>query len=273
MPTEQSVHIDFRGHLALLRLNRPDQLNAFSAGLIDGLAQALDEVDRQPDCRVIVISGNGRAFSAGGDLKEFRTRLDNGDHDGLIGFIDRAASTLTRVEHNPRPVIAAVNGVAIAGGLELILCCDIVIAARGVMMGDGHLRYGVLPGGGGATRLVRKVGPNVASRMLLTGELLPAEYLHQQGLVTDIVEAEELETRATDLAERIALLSPLALSHVKRVAREAADGSVHDGLKLELETMSSYIFSKDFAEGLEAFDQRRQPDFPAIDPLALQEAR
>jgi enoyl-CoA hydratase/carnithine racemase len=262
---EPEVQMTVAGKVAHLRLNRPAQLNAFSVGLVDALDAALDAVEALDDCRAIIISGNGRAFSAGGDLKEFQQRLQVNDLDGVTEFVDYAARTLTRLEDNCRPVIAAVGGVAVAGGLELILCCDIVIAARDVMMGDGHLRYGVLPGGGGAVRLVRKLSPNVASRLLLTAELVSAEYLREQGLVNEVVDAEELEPRAVELAEQIAGLSPLAISHVKRVAREAASQPVADGLRLELEALTGYIASPDFAEGVSAFDERRRPEFPPID--------
>jgi enoyl-CoA hydratase/carnithine racemase len=258
------VELTFAGKVAYLQLNRPDRLNAFSESLIAALGSALDRIEAEDDCRVIVVAGNGRAFSAGGDLKEFQQRLLANDHAGVTDFVGHAARTLTRLEENPRPVIAAVGGVAVAGGLELVLCCDIVIAARDVMMGDGHLRYGVLPGGGGAARLVRKLAPNVASRLLLTGELVSAEYLRDQGLVNEVVEPSELHRHVSGLAERIAQLSPLAISHVKRVAREAFGRSVADGLRLELDAFAGYVESPDFAEGVSAFDERRRPDFPPI---------
>jgi enoyl-CoA hydratase/carnithine racemase len=161
-------------------------------------------------------------------------------------------------------VIAAVGGIAVAGGFELVLCCDIVVAARDGMMGDGHLRFGVLPGGGGAARLVRKLPPNVASHLLLTGELVPAQYLHELGFVNTIVDVSELDARVSELADHIAQMSPLAVGHVKRVAREAADRSVSEGLRLELEAFAGYVASPDFAEGVSAFDERRRPDFPPI---------
>ncbi|MGA5504977.1 enoyl-CoA hydratase/isomerase family protein [Streptomyces umbrinus] len=259
------VQLEFVEKVAYVRLNRPEALNAFSHALVRALSDALDAIDAHEDCRVIVISGNGRAFSAGGDLKEFRRRLTGSGRDDLTEFVHFVADTLTRIAHNPRPVIAAVGGLAVAGGLELILCCDIVLAAHDVLIGDGHLRYGVLPGGGGAARLIRKLPPNVAARLLLTGEMLPADYLREQGLVNEVLEPSALSTRAAQLAEHMAQLSPLAISQVKHVAREAAQRPMADGLRLELEAFAGYIGSPDFLEGITAFSQRREPVFQPME--------
>ena len=242
-------------------MNRPERLNAFSESLLDGICEALDTIDETPDTRVIVVTGNGRAFSAGGDLTEFRSRLGNDDHDGLIFFINYTATTLTRLEENPRPVIAAVNGVAVAGGLELLLCCDIVLAADNAQIGDGHQRYGVLPGAGGAARLVQKVPRNVASRLLLTGELFPADRFVSWGLVDEVLPGGKLEARATEMAAHLAGLSPLALSTVKRTARDAVLQPPAVGLKLELDAFAGYIHSADFTEGMNAFAAKRAPRF------------
>ncbi|QEC46766.1 enoyl-CoA hydratase/isomerase family protein [Baekduia soli] len=270
MPGPREVELSLDGRVATLRLNRPERLNAISQSLMDALGDALDVIDAQPDCRVIVLGGNGRAFSAGGDLTEFLGRLRANDPAGLTAFVGQVTRTLSRLEDNPRPVIAAVNGVAVAGGLELILCCDIVVAARGAMIGDGHLTYGVLPGGGSAVRLIRKVPANVATRLLLTGDLVPAEELRDHGLVNEVVDADRLDRHVAELAERIARLSPRALAEVKRVARRAAELPVAEGLRLEHEAFGAYADSPDLAEGLAAFEERRRPEFP---PAARGEGR
>ncbi|GAA4556979.1 enoyl-CoA hydratase/isomerase family protein [Pseudonocardia xishanensis] len=258
---DRSVSLERRGSVAWVTLQRPEQLNAFSDALIADLGEALDRIDADPACRVVVVTGAGRAFSAGGDLAEFRERLEGGRPEELVAFVDRAAQTLRRLEDSPRPVIAAVNGTAVAGGLELILCCDIVLAAEGVRIGDGHLRYGVLPGGGGAVRLTRKVPRNVAQRLLLTGDLEPAERFREWGLVDTVVPAADLLDRAAALAERLAAMSPLALAEVKRVAREASTVPAAEGLKLELDAFAGYVRSHDLHEGMQAFRERRPPRF------------
>ena len=255
------VQLNIRGAVAWIRLNRPGRLNAFSQSLLDGFNEALDVIDSTSDVRVVIVTGNGRAFSAGGDLVEFRDRVESGDHEGLVSFINYTATTLTRLEENPRPVIGAVNGVAVAGGLELMLCCDIVLAAETAEIGDGHQRYGVVPGAGGSARLVQKVPRNVASRLLLTGDLLPASRFVGWGLIDEVMPASQLEDRANAVALTMAALSPLALGKVKRTARDAATQPTAVGLKLELEAFASYVGSTDFAEGMNAFSDKRAPRF------------
>lgn len=258
---ESTVLLEVRDGVGWIRLNRPNRLNAFSRRLIDDLNTVLDRIDDDSRCRVIVVTGNGRAFSAGGDLKEFKCHLDAADRDGLVRLIDYTAGTLSRLEESPRPVVAAVNGIAVAGGMELMLCCDIVVAAESALMGDGHAKYGVLPGAGGAARLVHKIASNSAARLLLTGELFPAGHRIFTGLVDEVVPDAALLQRVARLAEHMARLSPLALGHIKAVAREARHQPVSVGLKLELAAFGDYVGSEDFAEGMAAFGERRIPEF------------
>ncbi|MGV9802903.1 enoyl-CoA hydratase/isomerase family protein [Mycobacterium sp. NPDC003449] len=261
MTAATTVLLDIADGIGWLRLNRPESLNALSRQLIDDLNSALDQLEREPRCRTIVVTGMGSAFSAGGDLKEFKHHIDSDDADGLLGLIDYTAKALTRLENSPKPVIAAVNGVAVAGGMELLLCCDIVLAAETAMIGDGHARYGVLPGAGGAARLVNKVAPNIAARLLLTGELFPAGHRHFTGLIDEVVPYAELLSRATELAAHMTQLSPLALASIKKVSHEAKGRPASVGLKLELAALENYVGSRDFAEGMAAFSQRRTPKF------------
>lgn len=262
--TEPPVRLRIEEGVAWITLDRPRSLNAFSQSLMDRLNVVLDEIDADGRARVIVVTGAGDAFSAGGDLKEFKARLDTGRHDELLAFIEYTATTLTRLEDSVRPVIAAVNGTAVAGGLELVLCCDMVLAAEHAMIGDGHLRYGVLPGAGGATRLVQKIPHNIASRLLMTGELVSAEFLRDAGLVNEVLPAPDLLIRAAELANQIAALSPTALGHVKRVSREARSQPASIGLKLELSAFQSYVHSRDLHEGMSAFSERRTPEFGSM---------
>jgi enoyl-CoA hydratase/carnithine racemase len=259
--TNTTVLVEVADNIGWLRLNRPDKLNAFSRQLINDLNSALDHLESDPHCRVIVITGMGTAFSAGGDLAEFKRHIDDDDHDGLVALIDYTATSLTRLEDSSKPVIAAVNGVAVAGGMEMLLCCDIVLAADSAMIGDGHAKYGVLPGAGGATRLVSKVAPNVAARLLLTGELFPAGHHVFAGLIDEVLPKDELLSRAENLAAHMARLSPLALANIKRVSHEAKDQPVAVGLKLELAALEGYIGCADFGEGMAAFSERRRPEF------------
>jgi enoyl-CoA hydratase/carnithine racemase len=255
------VLLECNGPVAWVTLNRPDQMNAMSAAMRDGLAAAFDAIEASHGIRAVIITGEGRAFSAGGDLKEFKAALNAGDDAVLSASVKKAGDVLSRIEHCPLPVIAAVNGVAVAGGLELILCCDIVIAAEDARIGDGHLKYGVLPGGGGAVRLLRKLPANIAKKMLFTGELLPARTLMEFGLVNDVVPADKLRPHTSALAERIAGLSPLAMRMVKEVANGAVEKNQEASLREEFDMFRRYAGSADFLEGLRAFEEKRVPKF------------
>ncbi|MFR9805549.1 enoyl-CoA hydratase/isomerase family protein [Pseudonocardia sp. RS010] len=255
------VLVDHRGGVSWITLNRPAQLNPLSLGLMTELSDMLDDVAKDPSCRVVVVTGAGRAFSAGGDLDDFRGSLDAGRHDLVTDSIAFASATLTKLERLPQPVIAAVNGIAVAGGLEMILCCDLVVAAAGTRIGDGHLRYGVLPGGGGAVRSMHRLPPAAAKELLLTGGLTTAEQMHAWGLVNRVVPGPELVAAVEELAGRLARLSPLALAHVKRVANAALDRCVDDALVLEQEAFGEYVRSHDFREGVTAFAEKREPVF------------
>ncbi len=245
----------------MLTLNRPAQLNALSSEMRERLGKALTEIETDGTSRVIVITGSGRAFCAGGDLGEFKAQLEAGDHGPLKQAVARASAIFRRFELSPLPVIAAVNGVAVAGGLELILCCDMVFASRSARIGDGHATFGVLPGGGGAIRLPRRVPANIAKHLLLTGELLPAEAFLPWGLVNGVVDGPDLLPVVAAIAERIAALSPLAIATVKQLANLAPDHPIEDGLCRELEGFGAYCASNDFLEGVRAFAEKRSPVF------------
>lgn len=259
--TQELVEITFDGPVAVLRLHRPDQLNALSDALLRRIGTALDEIDGDPGCRALVVTGAGRAFCAGADLRELADRLDADDRAGVVSFVELAGRTFTRLAELPLPVVAAVNGTAIAGGFELVLACDIVLAAPGALLGDGHLRYGVLPGGGGAVRLAHTVPANVARRLLLTGDLEPAERFRDWGLVDEVVPQPELIDRAVGLAHRLTQRSPLGLREVKRVANAARDLPTAAALRLEFDAFVGYVGSADLREGLQAFADRQAPRF------------
>jgi enoyl-CoA hydratase/carnithine racemase len=247
--------------IAWITLNRPEAMNAMSPALTDGLVAAIDAVERDDAVRAVVITGAGRAFSAGGDLKSFREAVSTGAFEGFIERLHASQAMFRRVEQLARPVIAAVNGYAVAGGLELILCCDLVIAAESAMIGDGHAKYGIIPGGGSTARLPRKVPVNVAKLLLLTGELWPARALLAAGLVNQVVADGELRSTVAALAAKIARNSPLGLKHIKRLVNDGLDQPVELAARAELGAFESYVRSDDFREGLAAFAEKRHPRF------------
>ncbi|MDE2364909.1 MAG: enoyl-CoA hydratase/isomerase family protein [Hyphomicrobiales bacterium] len=255
------VRTDVDGGVGWIRLNRPEAMNALSPELTVAVDDAISRHEAREDVRVVVITGEGRAFSAGGDLKGFRATVEAGAHDAFVANLRRFMSVFRRIETSRLPFIAAVNGFAVAGGLELVLCCDVVLAAASAQIGDGHLKYGVTPGGGSSARLPRKVPENVARMLLLTGKLYPAARWREWGLVDEVYPDGELLAEADKLARHIAALSPLAVASVKKVAHEGRDKPLERALHDEITAMGEYIRSEDFLEGLTAFAEKRKPQF------------
>src|SRR5690606_22673901 len=161
----------------------------------------LDEAQRRDDVVSVVLTGTGRAFCAGADLKYVHSHLDEA---GTREFLLQVLNTMNRIDSFPKPVIAALNGITLAGGLELALCCDLVIAARSAKIGDAHANYGLLPGGGGSVRLPRVIGANRAKYLLFTGEFVEAEAMEQAGLVHKVVDDDKLEAATQALSDKLA---------------------------------------------------------------------
>ncbi len=253
--------LERRGPVAWITLNRPRELNAISPAMLDRLHAILDEVEADPAVRCIVVTGAGRAFCAGADLA-FVHAMPAAERDAAtMAFLRRASSTMSRIEACPKPVVAAVNGVTVAGGLELVLCCDLVLAAEGARIGDGHAKYGLLPGAGASARLPRRVGLSRANWMLFTGALAPARELVAAGLVNEVVPDADLQAAAARLAADVAARSPLGLRRMKELARASLEGSLGEALERELAVNAGYAASFDRNEGLAAFAERREPVF------------
>ncbi|ALL76674.1 hypothetical protein AD006_17635 [Pseudonocardia sp. EC080610-09] len=249
------VTLDVDDGIAVVRLARPEHLNALSDELLDDLESTLDTIDSRADVRAVVVAGSGRAFCAGADLRRLRARLD-GAQDAILAFVRRAGELFARVEASPRPVVAAVHGYAVAGGFELVLAADMVVAAEGTLLGDGHLRFGMTPGGGGAVRLQRKVPANVATRLLLTGDLEPAERFVGWGLVEEVVPADDLLPAALRLARRVLTRNDRGVAEIKRVARAARDLPTDEALELEFDAFAGYVGSDELRAGLTRFAER-----------------
>lgn len=259
--------VDYRvvDRTAWIRLNRPSTLNAMSRQLLGELAQRLEAARLDDEVRVLVLTGSGRAFSAGGDIKALSGDLNGGgrgDGDRVDGdYLDRVFRTFGLLRAMPKPVIASVNGVAVGGGLEMILCCDLVVAAAGVRIGDGHSNFGIFPGGGSSVGLPRRIPLNLAKHLLFTGELLDVEAWKGLGIVNEIVAPEALAERTQLLAAELAQRSPLLLARMKRVANEANDKSLADALRHEMLELRDHMRSYDMQEGTTAFVEKRRPVF------------
>jgi enoyl-CoA hydratase/carnithine racemase len=254
----QAVVRERRGSALWVRLNRPDALNSIDEQVLAQLHDAITEAEGDDAVRALVLTGNGRAFCAGVDLELVAaTRSGGGD----AGFLTAVGALMTRLEKLSKPTIAAVNGFALAGGLELVLCCDLVVAAESAKLGDAHANYGLLPGGGGSVRLPRRVGPGLAKQLMFTGDFLAAAELRGSGLVNDVVPDERLVPAVDLLVDRIAAKSPLGLRRMKQLVDDALEQSVEAGLRAELLASELHSQSADMGEGLSAFRDKRSPQF------------
>lgn len=263
--TYQDIDFHRSDRIAWITLNRPEMLNAVSFGGLAEIDHALDAVEADGETRVLVITGKGRAFCAGADLKGVvgkATGSSGGDTEtGTDLFLRTIQALLARIRAFPMPVIAAINGIAMAGGLELAMAADILLAAEGAKIGDAHANFGVIPGAGGAAVLPRIVGPVVAKYLLFTGEALLARDLQQAGLIAKVYPDDRFLDEVRAVAVRISEKSPLGLRITKQLVAEGASLSVCDALRLELEANEGYGRSYDIREGMAAFAERRKPEF------------
>ncbi|WP_417514141.1 enoyl-CoA hydratase/isomerase family protein [Minwuia sp.] len=252
---------EVRDGAAWVTLNRPDALNAMNQNILDGYARVLDRAEGDPEVKAIVFTGTGRAFSAGADLKYVLSFMGEGDPVKVRTFMKQAYASFARVGECEKPTIAAVNGITAAGGMELLLACDLVIAAESVKIGDGHINFGMLPGGGSSIRLPRKIGETRARYLLMTGELLPVTEIADWGLVNEIVPDDQLIARTEALVARLTSKSPLAMRQMKHMIDQGLDMPLDRALQSEMHVWEAYGQSHDVVEGLTAFTEKRAPDY------------
>lgn len=247
------------GPVARLTLNRPKAMNSLNLAMLAELELRLSEIAGNDELRVLILTGTGPAFCAGADLKEVLAgaSLPAGEAD----FLDRCTVVFGQLRNFPKPVIAALNGITMAGGLELAMCADMVVAAESATIGDAHANFGVYPGAGGAAVLPRLVPLNMAMYLLMTGKSLSATEMKACGLVCEIHSDAELADAAVALAKQISKKSPIALRRMKEVARASADKTRDDALQHEQVMLRQHLRSFDLQEGLQAFSEKRAPQF------------
>ncbi|MEM7403803.1 MAG: enoyl-CoA hydratase/isomerase family protein [Pseudomonadota bacterium] len=257
MADEVLAHVE--GNIGILELNRPDKFNCISRALVKSLNQRMDELERNPDVRAVVLHGAGKVFCTGADLKEIlETRQDG---EALHELLDDLLKGLRRFETSPLPVIAAVHGLALAGGLEIVMSCDIVFAARSAKLGDQHAQYGLVPGGGNSQRLTRVLGRRRALDLMFTARWLEAEEARDWGLVNYVSDDGSLLDDAKAYANKLASQSSMGLAMMKQMTDQGLDMSLPDGLALEIQLAAEGLRSADSSEGLSAFQERRPPQF------------
>ena len=240
---------------ALVRLNRPKQLNALNGAVMDALCATLEELDRDDAVRAIVVTGNERAFAAGADIGEMAGATP------IEMLLTNRIGQWDRIRKITKPVIAAVNGWALGGGCELAMTLDLIVAGEGAKFGQPEISIGVIPGAGGTQRLTRAIGKSKAMRMVLTGEPITAREAEAAGLVALLTQDEVVVDDALALAAKVAEKSPIALRLAKEAVNAAYEMSLTDALAHERRLFYLLFASEDQKEGMAAFLEKRSPDF------------
>ncbi|MEL0143821.1 MAG: enoyl-CoA hydratase [Alphaproteobacteria bacterium] len=252
----ENIEIESRGHVGIVRLNRPKALNALCDALIEELGRALDDFEADENIGCIVLTGSEKAFAAGADIKEM---AEKSYMDAYLS--DFITSGWERVTTCRKPVIAAVAGYALGGGCELAMMCDFIIAAENARFGQPEITIGTIPGAGGTQRLTRFVGKSKAMEMVLTGRMMDAEEAERAGLVSRVVPVEELVDEAVKVADTICDLSRPSVMLAKESVNRAYETTLNEGVRFERRLFHSTFATHDQKEGMVAFVEKRQPDF------------
>jgi 2-(1,2-epoxy-1,2-dihydrophenyl)acetyl-CoA isomerase len=258
MPLIRSSSLD---HVTTITLNRPEKLNAFAGTMREELLEALRAAAGDAACRAVVITGAGRAFSAGGDVELMAALQREGNVEAFRKLLDAGREIVTSIASMEKPVIASINGVAAGAGCNLALACDMRLASDAAKLGETFVRVGIHPDWGGTWLLPRLVGPGRAMEILMTGRMVGAEEALRIGMVDRVVPAAELETETGRLARAIADGPPLAIAAIKRALAASRTNPLRDQIELESEHQIAAFRSRDAAEGMAAFFEKRTPRF------------
>lgn len=259
--TFSTIRLTKAGRVATITLSRPERLNALTAAMHADLRIALDTCEQDDDVRVVVLTGEGRAFSSGADLSEDLPRDRSGEVD-LGGALTRDYNPLVRqLMHYPKVTIAALNGPAVGASMNIALCCDIVVAARSAYLQEAFAMIGLIPDAGGTWLLPRLVGPKRALALMMTADRIPAEEAERLGLVYKIFGDEVFAEETATFAARLAEGPALAYRLMKRAVADGLESSFDAQLTVEAELQYKMGLSRDFAEGMRAFREKREPKF------------
>ena len=246
--------------IALLTLNRPHKLNALNYEMIDRLMAHLDRIEVTPEVRAVILTGAGnRAFSAGGDIHEFSNSVSAGANTAVRDFVRRGQTMTARLEAFPKPVIAAINGLAFGGGCEITEAVHLAIASDKALFAKPEIKLGMPPTFGGTQRLPRLAGRKRALEMLLTGDPFSPARASELGLINAVVPHDELLSAARELAIRIMRHSPLAIRSIVTAVTRGLNMPIGEGLQVESEQFAGMVPTHDLGEGLAAWIERRPP--------------
>lgn len=241
--------------VAVVRLNRPDALNALNIATRQALAEAFAALHDDERVRCIVLTGNEKAFAAGADLKEFV------DQNAVEIHKRRTERYWQTVASTPQPVIAAIQGYALGGGLELAMACDILVVGENAQLGQPEIRVGIMPGAGGTQRLTRAIGKFLTMKLCLTGKPISGQEAYQMGLASEVVPDDEVPEAAHKMAVSIARMPPLAARAIKESILFGANASLDTALALERKSFQFLFGTEDKTEGMTAFMEKRRPEF------------
>jgi enoyl-CoA hydratase/carnithine racemase len=261
----KTILVEEKDQIAKITLNRPDKLNAVSPDLIAEVKDALEHI-RKSEARVVIITGGEmegkrKMFSAGADLTKSGIDPFSPKLDQIRASSTRGQSMCDMIADYEKPVVAMVNGLALGGGCEILLACDIVVASETAEIGQPEVSLGIIPGWGGTQRLPRKVGPSKAKQMILTGERISAREAEKIGLVNIITAPEKLEEITMELAKKLIRKSPVILKLAKRAVNQGLETSLKNGLKIENDAFVECFSTEDVREGMQAFLEKREPKF------------
>ena len=252
------VNPQFDKHVALIELNRPKELNALNLELMLELKDALQSLDDNDEVRVIILTGNDKAFAAGADIKQMANR------NAIDMLKIDQFSTWDQIKKTKKPLIAAVSGFALGGGCELSMTCDMIIASETAKFGQPEIKIGVMPGAGGTQRLTRAIGKARAMEMVLTGKFIGAEEALKFGLINKVAPVEMYMEETLRLAKEIAQMSPVATRLAKEAVNRAHEAHLEEGLHFERKNFYLAFASEDQKEGMAAFVEKRKPDFKGV---------
>jgi enoyl-CoA hydratase len=257
MANYETITVEKRGAVAVLTINRPDKLNALNHQVhADGVA-ALDELRRDDEVRVVVLTGSGeKSFIAGADISEFKGQTPVTQRD-----IFHERTLFNSVDTFPKPVIAMVNGFCLGGGNELALACDLRICSENAKFSQPEINLGIMPGGGGTQRLTNLVGEGRAMEMMLTGDMIDAQTALSFGLVNHVYPIAELEAKTMEIANKISEKAPIALQLIKEAVKFASRSNLDEGLRREVDLFAICFSTEDKQEGVSAFLEKRKPVF------------
>ena len=254
----EHIIVESAQSIATITFNRPKSLNALSSALLEELSHALDEICANEDIRVLILTGAGnKAFVAGADINEL-ARLDTLK---AKVFIHKGLSAINKIAEMPIPVIAAVNGFALGGGLEIAMACDFIYASTNAAFGQPEIKLGLIPGYGGTQRLPRLIGPGRAKELLYTGDMLPAEEARQMGIANKVVAPEKLMESVMAVALNMAAKGKVSLRAAKQAVNNGLNADLATGLRIETDAFAICMASPDAKEGTTAFLEKRKPSF------------